>query len=75
MLVGRRDRVDVGRADADRRRSAATCGVREEPVEEEPRAVGAVVPDDRVERVEPVERLLRVDVGDRFRSDLASSFE
>jgi hypothetical protein len=46
-------------------------------VEEESRSLGAVVLHDRVERVEPVEGLLVVDVGVRFalRSDAGISFD
>jgi hypothetical protein len=68
------DRVDVGGAHAERRRDASACGVREHAVEEEPRPFGTVAADDGVERVEPVERLVRVDVGRRFRSDVAISY-
>jgi hypothetical protein len=46
-------------------------------VEEESRPLGAVVLDDRVERVEPVERLLVVDVRLRLNLDIdvAVSFD
>jgi len=40
--------------------------MRKDPVKEEPRPLGPVVLHDRVERVEPVECLLVVDVGVRF---------
>ena len=39
----------------------ASC---EQPLDEEARALGAVGADDRVQRVQPVAGLLRVDVGD-----------
>jgi hypothetical protein len=46
-------------------------------VKKESRAFGAVVLHDRVERVEPVERLLVVDVGLRLNLDIdvAISFD
>jgi hypothetical protein len=53
------------------------CRMSKDAVEEESRPLGAVVLHDRVERVEPVERLLVVDVGLRLNLDIdvAVSFD
>ena len=59
------DRVDVGRRAAEWRRRADAAGLRDQPLEQEARAVGPVVAQDRVQRLQPVARLLGVDVGRR----------
>ena len=61
-LVLWRDRVDVGRGAGRRRRRTRQLGVADDALEQMLGAVGSVVLHDGVERLEPLTRLLRVDV-------------
>ena len=58
-----RDRVDVGRAQILGRVQAAQARVGEDLLEQLPRAVGTVVADDGLQRVDPLGGLDRIDVG------------
>jgi hypothetical protein len=61
-LVGEPDRVAVRRVENRRHAHALRARPVEQPAQQERRALGAFVLDERVERVEPLARLGRVDV-------------
>ena len=61
-LVLRRDRVDVRRGAGRRRRRTGQLGVADDALEQMLGAVGPVVVHDGVERLQPLTRLLRIDV-------------
>ena len=61
LAVGR-DRVDVGGVEARDRAGAGVLGALDDARQELARAVGAVVRDDGVERLEPLGRLDRVEI-------------
>jgi hypothetical protein len=61
-LVLRRDRVDVRGGACRRRRSTGQLGMADDTLEEMLGAAGPIVVHDGVERLQPLTRLLRVDV-------------
>ena len=62
LLLGR-DRVDVARLGQRRQAQVELARALQEPVEDELRPRSPLVPDDRIERLHPVRRLVRVAVG------------